>query len=678
MSWTSSSAASAALFLVALALRLLHLFEASHSPYFGELILDEGEYQTLARGLLGGEWEQAADDTYVHGVLYPALWALVMLVGGGSLTMLIVQAVLGASTCVLLQRAARHLMPPVAAMVSGLLAAVYWPFILYSGQLLATTLVLFLVAAMLALLLRPGAIVPPSVMGAGVLLALLATTRANALLLTLPVLFWLHQRAHLEGRTFWRGGAMLAAGLLLGLAPFVAFNWSTQGTAVPFEGAWSFYMGNNPDADGTPYARQGLDWQRLESVGFRDGWDATPADRGRIYLSDGVAFLVQEPGMALGLAWRKLRLFWNAFEVPVSVDLAWYAHNTWLGRLLPGFGLLVPLALVGMGVNLKQWRGRWGLALGGVLAFLLSGLLFTVCARYRLPALPFLILFAGDALRLGAGALRSRQRGTAARLGIGLVVATVWVHTGVDAVAVDHLRPRWLQGSIHLRKGEVEHAVVDLRAAAEDHPKDAEVRNSLAVALERQDRPLDAETVYREALRLAPDHAKAWLNLGDLLRRQRRLPEAAEAIERALAVDPRLGTQQKGRVLLGQVLLEGGRPDQARAALTDALQILDGRDLRYALASVCYHLERPDEEVGHLEQAVQLDSTFAPAWRNLGALYLRRGDLVAAEHTLNRAASLEPRSPAVYRHLGALYQRTGREKMARQAIERARRLEQPF
>jgi tetratricopeptide (TPR) repeat protein len=666
---------SAGLFLLALVLRLLHLLEARHSPYFGDLYLDAEEYQTLANGLLSGQWGQAAADTYVHGILFPALWALVMFLGGGSMTMRLVQAILGAATCVLLYRGARHVMPSGAALGCGLLAAVYWPFILFGGQLLATTLVLFLVAALLALLLRPGVTAPSVVLGAGVLLALLATTRANSLLLALPVLWWLRRQAHVEEekRTFWRSGALLGAGLLLGLAPFVAHNWSTQGTPMPFEGAWSFYMGNNPDADGTPYARQGLDWQRLESVGYRHGWDATPAVRGRTYLSEGVGFLVEEPGRTLGLLWRKLRLFWNAFEVPVSVDLAWFTHNTWLGRFLPGFGLLAPLAVLGMVANLRHWRS-WGLAYGGVLAFLVSGLLFTVCARYRLPAVPFLILFAADTFRLFAGALRSpRQR--AARLGLGLAVATAWVHTGVDAAAVDHLRPHWLQGSMHLRRGEVDDGVADLRAAAEDHPEDADVRNSLAVALERLDRRSEAEAVYREALRLAPDHAKAWLNLGDLQRRQRRLVEAGEAVRQALAVDPRPVTQYKGRVDLAQILLQAGHPEEAMATLREALQIRDGHDLRYALAGACHQLERFDEELGHLEQAVQLDPSFAPAWRNLGSSHLKRGNLAAAERALMQAVTLEPTSPVVHRHLGALYQRMGRQKLAGEAFERARRLD---
>ena len=68
-------------------------------------------------------------------------------------------------------------------------------------------------------------------------------------------------------------------GLAVGLAPVVVLNVATQGTPVPFEGAWSFYMGNNPEADGTPYVRQGIDWQRLEAVRYRHGVDAADERR---------------------------------------------------------------------------------------------------------------------------------------------------------------------------------------------------------------------------------------------------------------------------------------------------------------------------------------------------------------------------------------------------------------
>ena len=36
----------------------------------------------LARGLVSEDWSQASEQTDVHGMLYPALWTLVILIGG--------------------------------------------------------------------------------------------------------------------------------------------------------------------------------------------------------------------------------------------------------------------------------------------------------------------------------------------------------------------------------------------------------------------------------------------------------------------------------------------------------------------------------------------------------------------------------------------------------------------
>ena len=70
-------------------------------------------------------------------------------------------------------------------MLAGLLAALYWPFMLYSGELLATTLVVFLTLLLMAQLLRSSQhLTPRSMLAAGALLGLLAETRSNTLLLT--------------------------------------------------------------------------------------------------------------------------------------------------------------------------------------------------------------------------------------------------------------------------------------------------------------------------------------------------------------------------------------------------------------------------------------------------------------------------------------------------------------
>lgn len=666
------------IFVLALFLRIMLLADAADSPYAGSLLLDAEEYQHLAQSLLDGNWQAAAAQTYVHGILFPVLWAAILWLCGGIVdalsVLLLVQAVLGAATCVLLYAAARHLLGPTPAIICGLLASTYWPFLVFGIQPLATTLVVFLVAALLAWMSRPGALTTGALMGAGLLLALLGATRANALLL-LPVVAWLAVLRSAEGGHSLRRTLLpLAAGLGVGLAPFLVHNLITQGTPLPFEGAWSLHMGNNPAADGTPYARQGLDWQRLESIGFRDGWNTPPARRGSIYLQESIHFWTTRPTEALQLTWTKLRLFWHAYEVPVSIDLDWYARNTVLGRMLPiTFGLLAPLALLGMVFNRQHWR-RLLLVYGGVVAFLLSGLLFTVCARYRLPAVPFLLLFAADALHRLVGMVQSREPRSLIAPAAILLVAAVIVHTGVDPARVNHLRPDWLQGDILLRNGQLEQARAAFARALERDPLDADVLNSVAATDERLGRTAAAEAGYRKALKVAPDHSRAAVNLARLLGRTGRGAEAMAVVDGALATDPRPRMQHEALLCRGTLRLRAGDMSLAYDDMHAALAIMDGAQARYNLANVCHQLDRIEEELEHLERAVTLQPSFGLAHQNLGSLQLMRGDLEAAEQSLKRAIALEPEQPTAHAHLSFVYERSGRPEMARAAMARARRL----
>jgi tetratricopeptide (TPR) repeat protein len=671
--WTPRSIA-AVIFLLALTLRLWLLAEAAASPYYSTLVLDAEEYQHLARSLLAGTWSSAAAQTYVHGILYPAFWAVVEWCGGGVPALLLLQAALGSLTCVLLYTGARHLLAPTAAVICGVLASLYWPFLLFGAQPLATTLVVFLVAALFACLSQPSAMSDGRLVGAGLLLALVGATRANALLLV-PVVAWMSMaRFQAAGRNWHRSLLFLCVGLGIGLAPFVAHNMATQGTPLPFEGAWSLHMGNNPDADGTPYARQGIDWQRLETIGFRDGWEATPAQRGRIYLEEAIGFWTGRPLQALLLTYHKVRLFWHAFEVPVSVDLAWFNQHTMLGRMLPStFGLLAPFALLGMITNRRHWR-TWSLGYGGVLAFLISGMLFTVCARYRLPAVPFLLLFAADAMHRIALLFQAGDRRGLVYQGAWLVAATVVVHTGVSPAQADHLRPDWLQGEILSKDDRLPEAESAFLQGLQTHPGDADIHNSLGAMRERLGRPAEAEASYRESLRLAPDHSRAAVNLARLLGRSGRQTEGFTVIATALAVDPRPRLRHEALLCRGILYLQVGDLQAAYQDMHSALEIEDRPQARYNLANVCHQLDRVDEEIGHLERAVQLQPAFAAAHLNLGTLLLMRGQLDTAERSLKQAVTLEPRLATAHAHLGILYQRTGRPDLSRAALNLASRL----
>ena len=69
-----------------------------------------------------------------------------------------------------------------------------------------------------------------------------------------------------------------------------------------------------------------------------------------------------------------------------------------------------------------------------------------------------------------------------------LSAAAALVHTGVEPAAVDHLRSAWLQGQVHMRKGEYRSAEEKYRNALEHSPGDADIHSSLGAAFAEEAR----------------------------------------------------------------------------------------------------------------------------------------------------------------------------------------------
>ena len=85
-------------------------------------------------------------------------------------------------------------------------------------------------------------------------------------------------------------------------------------------------------------------------------------------------------------------------------------------------------------------------------------------------------------------------------------------------------------------------------------------------------------------------------------------------------------------------------------------------------------LGRQDEQIRYLWQTVDIDPEFAAAHRNLGALYLQRGEHSLAEEALLQALKLEPDVAIAHYNLGVLYMRTGRRELAQTEFETAEQL----
>ncbi|MGH9383302.1 MAG: ArnT family glycosyltransferase, partial [Vicinamibacterales bacterium] len=320
-----------AIFVVALLVRLAHLWQLQHSPFFSVLMGDSRGYDEWAQRLAAGDW--IGRDVFYQAPLYPyLLGAIYALFGRDLLVVRIVQAVLGSAACVLLGLAGVRLFSPRVGLVTGLMLALYAPAIFLDALIQKSGLDIFLICVALWLVseLSNRRAALAGWMALGVTLGALSLTRENALVLVSVVLVWavsIERRVpepKLARRARFAGVVALLLGLAIVLVPVAARNKLVGGgfylTTSQF--GPNFYIGNNPRADGSymslregrgdpAYERQDATELAEQALGRR----LTPAEVSLVWRDRALQFIASEPRNWLKLLGRKVLLLLNATEM---------------------------------------------------------------------------------------------------------------------------------------------------------------------------------------------------------------------------------------------------------------------------------------------------------------------------------------------------------------------------
>src|SRR6185503_12131667 len=140
------------------------------------------KFPLLAQRLIADGW--VAREPFAYSPAYIYWLALLIRAGATPLALCIAQAVLAALACALIFDLAKRLFGPAEAVVAGVLAAAFGPFLLFSIELESDGLGLVLycaaAVALLGALDRPA---PLRLAVAGLLLGLRAVQRPDAILL---------------------------------------------------------------------------------------------------------------------------------------------------------------------------------------------------------------------------------------------------------------------------------------------------------------------------------------------------------------------------------------------------------------------------------------------------------------------------------------------------------------
>jgi len=626
---------------IAVVFRALYLREVADQPDYLSPGLDAGFHDWWARALVTGAWTPPAGypDPHTNAVPfvrppgYPYFLAGVYRLGGiHPLPIRLVQMALGVGACLLAYWIGRRWFGPFVALAWAAGMSLYWGFVYFDMELHAEGPLCFLLLAALYLLgLWRDRRALWIAAFAGVILGISALLRPNVLPL-LPIaagwMIWVCRRrpARCSG---WGTAAALGAAGLLAILPATVRNYrvSREFVLISSNGGVNLYIGNNPTARGhaagwvheygrfhTPNDYPAL----IRAVAKRVGAPVTYAEASRHFSRAAVEFSLAHPARTLELLAIKTLLYWGPVEIPNNRELnCERAVSPALAAMPLTFPRVLPWALAGIGVTLLRSRRRADsadpatfdceiavLALLIVAGMFLAVVPFFVAGRYRLPAVPFLLLFA--AIALHALVQHTKQREFARVAVFVSVIALLFVLSRTRWVGPAPDMARWNldRGWAFARLGEFEPALTHYRAALALVPEMANARIAAAHALRKLGRSSDAADLLSAGIDGAGVYRGEMLwQLGLIHFQQGRLDVALRNYELALEADPDLRRARRERITL---LNLAGRHEEA---LADAQAILveepDDAEVRLYFGMTLQSLGRDAEAQAQIDTALR-------------------------------------------------------------------------
>lgn len=602
-------------FCAAAALRIAYLVEMHNTPVFEMPQIDEDAYDQQALGILAGHWP--GQRVFYQDPLYPYFLAATYRVFGHHLMLVrLVQVLIGSVNCVLVYFLAREVCWSRAALVAGLLSALYRTFIFQEALILKSSLVLATLDAALLLFLWGQRTRRWFLwLGAGLTLGLGMLVRANYVFFVPVAFLWTFVANREQGvRQAAPRAILIAAGLCAAILPVTIRNWFVAHDFVltTWQGGTNFYTAHHEEnLTGTlvpprfihavPAFEDRDFWLEAERLAGRKIEKASEVSR--FWFHKGLESIRQQPRLFLYRTWKKLRYATTDYEPPDNQSI--HFTRRYFSRILMvtpvSFGLVFPFAAVGLVLALRE-RRPVGLLMGFLTSYMVSLLVFYVFERTRLPLVPPLIVLAAF------GGVRMWELRTAITLRLGIVLGTVFVASALWA---------WIP------------------AERPDPAHLAQAWRNYAASYAVRGRWDDAEKAYRSALELSPDFAVAHYGLGAVARHRRHLSEAEHHLRTAIRLDDALWF---AHAELAGVLRETGRYDEAESHARRSIRLY------------------PYAPVAHLE---------------LGRVLVLRGRFVEAEDAYREALKLDAESLAAHLELGQVLSHTGQREGAREHLRRA-------
>jgi tetratricopeptide (TPR) repeat protein len=558
----------AGIFFLALFVRFAVSASLGHLGLWQNPQFDAHENLVWAQALAAADFTWPSPPT--HGPAYPFFLAALLRLFGSIGAARVAQAMLASLTCVLVARAGEILFEKRAGLAAGVLLALSGPVALVDVSFWEEGFVGFVLSG--ALLLLVARKTPAGAGVAGLLLGVATASRPTSLAFVLVALAAILFAERWPRRLPAAGALALGAALVLAPAILASSRAAGRPVFVRAYGAVNLWIGNDPASGGVQNARPNGPWDRLAAAPARAG--VAPRDEEAWFTRRTAERAMADPVGLSRVVLSKLLWLTQAEEPRDNHAYAFFAGESGILRVLPGFGLLLSLAVAA--VFLRPPPRGAALVLLWIAAGAVPFLVALAGLRYRMPVVPPLALFAGA----GAALLLERAQ------------AREW-----RSLAPPLLVALLALGAAHIRRHPPSHVF------AEEWTLEGNAWMELG-------KPAEAERALRRALEADPKAALPVEFIGRLRLAQGRAGEAADTLEESLRMDP---DSRSARFFLGQAREALGRPADAAAAYAAALEISPAFfPALYHLGNALLLAGRPAEAVAPLERAVALQPSEQP------------------------------------------------------------------
>jgi len=273
------------------------------------------------------------------------------------------------------------------------------------------------------------------------------------------------------------------------------------------------------------------------------------------FTGKALKYMREHPKRVLGLMAIKTALFWGPLEVTDSKVIHYDRQNCAVLRYSPGFSVFLTLCIVGSCLAFFDLRAARKsedttpskavrqieicvLIFLFVAAYFLSVLPFMASARYRVPIIPFVLLFGAYAIYRAGKFIQShdwRRLAVCVFVGVGL-----YLQVSKPVFAYKPLQEKWhmYRGRAYHHSGKLDQAVAEYRKAIQLYPNFYQVHINLSTVLSKQNKYNEAVVPARDAVRVRPYSAEAHVILGAALCKTSRLDEGMEHLAKAVNLAP--------------------------------------------------------------------------------------------------------------------------------------------